>query len=274
MDPVRKLRAVALASPCSAEFRGLIAQLTRLGLPAEFEFAGSIDAALAGMGGVDLLLVSQDWPDQFSEDDVESLIDGFPLSRLVVVFGRWCDSDGRTRQVWPNACRVPIEAASPRILTELQTVLDNSPPVPRTADRGEVFGFDYGNAVRPRSERPSILINTPDLALASWFRDALRGRYEVVGPDAFDAHLLVWDIDPFDMYVVRSIAAKRESQPALPILAVAGFIRSDEQRALRKAGVDEVMSKLMPSSNWDTFFEAAVSLRLQKGGARASEAVP
>src|SRR6266478_2313160 len=84
----------------------------------------------------DLIVVLQSWSDQFSESDVHDLIAHCPLARIVCCFGPWCDSDGRTRSIWPLAVRVPVAAASTRLERELALLQHHqsaSRPLPLTA---------------------------------------------------------------------------------------------------------------------------------------------
>jgi len=66
----------------------------------------------------DLIVVLQSWPDQFSEADVHDIFALCPVARIVCCFGPWCDSDGRTRSVWPLAVRVSVAAAAGRLMRD------------------------------------------------------------------------------------------------------------------------------------------------------------
>ena len=54
----------------------------------------------------DVIVVCQTWPDEYSRGDVEQLFARCPLAAVMVCCGSWCDSDGRTRDLWPPATRV------------------------------------------------------------------------------------------------------------------------------------------------------------------------
>jgi hypothetical protein len=90
----------------------------------------------------DFVIVCQHWSEEFTERDVLSLIGRFPLARLTSCYGPWCASDGRTRDIWPLAVRVPIEAAPERIRRELDVLAGRRRPLPLTASRDEIFLFD------------------------------------------------------------------------------------------------------------------------------------
>jgi hypothetical protein len=93
----------------------------------------------------DLVLICQHEPDEFTTRDVHALIGRHPLARLVCSYGPWCASDGRTRDIWPLAVRVPVELAPERIRRELDVLAGRRSPLPLTASRDEIFLFD--NAV-------------------------------------------------------------------------------------------------------------------------------
>jgi hypothetical protein len=90
----------------------------------------------------ELVIVCQHGSDEFAEPDVHRLIGLFPLARLVCCYGHWCASDGRTRDIWPLAVRVPVDAATERVRRELDVLSGRRPPLPLTASRDEIFLFD------------------------------------------------------------------------------------------------------------------------------------
>ena len=84
----------------------------------------------------DMVIALQAWPDQFSADDVEKLISLCPLARILCCFGPWCDSDGRTRSIWPLGVRVPAAAFAPRFEHEV-ALLANSRDVGSLLKNGD-----------------------------------------------------------------------------------------------------------------------------------------
>lgn len=90
----------------------------------------------------DLILVCQHWPDEYSRRDVERLLATFPLARFLCCYGPWCASDGRRRDVWPAALRVPADQALFRVKKELEVIAGGRPPLPWTAGIEEIFAFD------------------------------------------------------------------------------------------------------------------------------------
>jgi hypothetical protein len=90
----------------------------------------------------DLAVICQHWPDEFTPREVRELLKAFPLARLVCCYGPWCASDGRTRDVWPLAVRVPAALSARRIDLELEVLQGSRAPLPLTASRDEIFLFD------------------------------------------------------------------------------------------------------------------------------------
>jgi hypothetical protein len=101
-------------------------------------------AALETLAGEspDLILVCQHWPDEFSRRDVERLLATFPLARFLCCYGPWCASDGRRRDIWPAAMRVPLDQALSRLRKEQEVIVGRRPPLPWTAGTEEIFAFD------------------------------------------------------------------------------------------------------------------------------------
>lgn len=91
----------------------------------------------------DLVLVLQHWSDEFNQSEVDNLLNTFPLARVVCCYGSWCESDQRTRQVWPAAVRVPVEQIQERIDLECKVLLGKALPLDRTAGLDEVFAFQH-----------------------------------------------------------------------------------------------------------------------------------
>ncbi|MBT5017669.1 hypothetical protein OAF42_01710 [Planctomicrobium sp.] len=91
----------------------------------------------------EFILVLQHWSDEYTQTQVDELLNRFPLSRVVCCYGPWCQSDQRTRQIWPAALRVPIHQIQERIELECKVLLGNVLPIERTAGLDEVFAFQH-----------------------------------------------------------------------------------------------------------------------------------
>ena len=93
-----------------------------------------------------LILICQNWPDEFTAEQAEWLLTRFPLARIICSYGPWCGSDGRTRTVWPAAIRVPVGEAPRRIRHETEVLLGTRLPLPLTAGLDEIFAFDHSES--------------------------------------------------------------------------------------------------------------------------------
>jgi hypothetical protein len=100
----------------------------------------------------DLIVVCQQWPDEFTEQDVRRLFTLYPLARLTCCYALWCESDGRNRDIWPHSVRVPVRCAAARIGRELEVIAGTTQPLPLTASRDEIFLFDADGPVIDRVE--------------------------------------------------------------------------------------------------------------------------
>ncbi|MBC7819306.1 MAG: hypothetical protein IAG10_20670 [Planctomycetaceae bacterium] len=92
----------------------------------------------------DLVLVCQSWPDEFSANEVSTALGRWPLALWICCYGAWCDSDGRTRTIWPISVRVRVSEAASRLNHVWRVVTEQrGEPLPLTASRDEAFEFDH-----------------------------------------------------------------------------------------------------------------------------------
>jgi hypothetical protein len=146
-DSLASLRVLILGDLFSPEMQTVerrIEGLARDGCDVRVQrsLADAVTKCSADAWQPDLLIVCQHWPDEYSAAEVRKLLTVFALARLVSCYGRWCASDGRTRDVWPLSTRVPAEFASRRIDLELEVISGTRSPLPLTASRDEIFLFD------------------------------------------------------------------------------------------------------------------------------------
>ena len=137
----------------------------------------SSQGALPDDSSPDMVIVCQSWPDEFSASDVSTSLGRWPLALWVCCFGSWCESDGRTRTIWPIGIRVPARAAVSR-LTQLWEIVAHrrNELLPLTASRDEAFEFDTSlrnAAARMRNtlRGQAVSIRSPDPALRQWLSD-------------------------------------------------------------------------------------------------------
>jgi hypothetical protein len=109
------------------------------------DHASDVDAAVRIVNdgkSADLVVVCQHGPDEYSASDVRRLLSALPLARIVCCYGPWCASDGRTRDIWPPAVRVPASLAAGRFERELAVLRGEIAPLPLTASLDEIYEFD------------------------------------------------------------------------------------------------------------------------------------
>jgi len=199
----------------------------------------------------DLVIVLQTWPDQFSEAEIHELITRCPLARIICCFGPWCDSDGRTRSIWPLAVRVPVAAARTRIAKEvalLRNPLSASRPLPLTASRGEIFDFDFGRTASAALPSITAVVISPDRRWRGMLQTAIetRGCRIAAAGTAGPPEVVLYDADPWDPRQEAALRSTREAHPQATLVACAGFPRFDLDASLRRAGADRVWFKLAP----------------------------
>ncbi len=119
----------------------------------------------------DLIVLVQTWPDEFHFTEFLSLPGMGPFSRVICCFGPWCISDGRSRQDFPLAIRVPLGDFRPALLREWEqlstgtaswqmlpasvptlaasTTKSHDSILPWTAGRDEIFEYRYVGWVSP-----------------------------------------------------------------------------------------------------------------------------
>lgn len=127
----------------SAEFRDLVAFVYRqqnCQTVAEFlTLRQFLESSMGERRPPDLLLVLQSWSDQFTPAEVNSLIGRMMFRRVLCCYGIWCESDGRTRDLWPPAMRIPVRAAVPAVELYLSQAIHGRAVLPATASAEEVF---------------------------------------------------------------------------------------------------------------------------------------
>lgn len=143
------LKLIILGEFARAEFAPVRQAIDELCAGAHRQERGASDLQ-QGMGCADLWIVCQSWPDEFAPSTIRRIIDAGAASRLICAYGAWCASDGRTRDVWPPAVRVPIGEFHRRLAFELEVVAGRRAPLPLTAARDEQFAA----RVHAAPERP------------------------------------------------------------------------------------------------------------------------
>ena len=175
--------------------------------------APTISDALAQLDtqAPDLVVVLQETPDQFSSGGIQQLLAAWPLARLIVCHGPWCNGDGRNRDAWPLAARVPHTRVADRLACERRLLAGIGDGLAWTAGRDEIAAAEFAAAPAPPA-LPSLPakgfafeVVSPDPAWSRTIADQLvaLGGSVSSGPDT---DLLLIDADPWDRRRPRQLA--------------------------------------------------------------------
>ena len=266
-EEVLPLPRVVLLGDCrAAEFSSVLNTLTELVPAGTLTQIGRLAelAELYRQGNFpDLLVVVQTWSDEFPFSEFIKLPGFGPLSRVMCCFGPWCVSDGRSRQDWPLALRVPLEhfgAALRREMLQLTAPQLAAAPLPWTAGRDEIF--HTRSAVLAARSRCVVRVISPDRRLAEMWSELLRkaGFPIAVEGSAGGGQLVFWDIDPWNVESRARWNVFRQHHPATKMVAFAGFVTPDTVSELCGLGAAAVLCKLLPLDALLQEIEAVIAI--------------
>ena len=225
-------------------------------LPSRKHARGAIEWLDETCASPTLVLIYQSYPDEYPREDVERLIGRMPLSRVVVVFGPWCESIGRTEQVWPIGWCVPLGHAPTRLKREIDGIARNESPLPATTSRDEAFAASAASAFGLAGRRPvervlTARVTGTDRVFADCVRETLAAfGFRVVSESivesatAVDVDFEVVVISLADAWAIDLVARCRARSPATRLVVASDLATPDDINALRKAGADRVIGQL------------------------------
>ena len=198
----------------------------------------------AGRSCSGLCIALQDWSAQYSRADVNRLIEATqPAGRLLCVYGSWCESDGRTAQVWPHACWVPARNAVGRVRRELADLQRKAAPLPLTSGRDEVFEFQHAEP-QARLTGQRVRIVSDDRRL----RETLQAVFRHAGADVHarsdDDGVVVWAVPHTETDMARAAAPVVQGARGGRVVAVMAMPQPADWRSLQQAGVAAVVPLL------------------------------
>ena len=124
---------------------------------------------------VDVIVVAQARPGEFSHAQIERLRQSAPLARIVALLGSWCEGEMRSGKPWPAAVRTywhQWPARADRELRRLARGRRSAWALPVTATEEERLLAD---AAEPLPARAGLIaISSPSLAMADWLAAACR----------------------------------------------------------------------------------------------------
>ncbi|WLD12789.1 hypothetical protein [Planctellipticum variicoloris] len=209
-----------------------------------------IASALAIDSGAipDLVVVLQSHPDEYPTAEIARLLTRTPIARLVVVAGAWCEADGRRRDLWPAASRVPAVWAVQRLQAEWSLLnAGQGTPLPLTATRDECFAADH-----PQTDASlaggTFAVVSPDRAWQETWCLLIQQAGGLVECDPVKAGILWLDGDPWVSGGQQQLMAYRETHPDLPIVVSLDFPLPELVEQVQAAGASTVVPKLAPEA--------------------------
>lgn len=192
-----------------------------------------------------LIVCLQSWSDQYPSHEITALRRACPLARWIVVYGPWCDSDGRSRRVFEDAARIPVGEFPHRWELELNVTRGRTSSrraLPATAARDEIF---LHSTQHTRTDSP-VTTSLPVLAIVSPDRE-LRDMVSAIwqqsgGPITTiptEASVILCDLDPWEGHLCAELRVH-----TVPILGWAGWPETIPPAEWRAAGIQEVLHKL------------------------------
>lgn len=258
------IRALLVGDGERAEMRPIVhwieERVPEGALRVEREICGRLSAS--EHRDVDLMIVLEAHPDEYSIDDVQALFAAAPLARIVCCAGSWSESAGRTRKIWPLAVRVPVNQAIQRLEREWALLTDGriDSYLPPTGSREEWFAVHHppllsnfsplapaaGERVRERgpvtTDLPHVSVLSPDAAYRHMLTDLCEraGLTAAIDPNA-TAAIVLFDVDPWNPD--RAAHLKRMAVSGA-VIALTDWPQPEFATELHAAGAQQVLPKL------------------------------
>ncbi|QDU50078.1 hypothetical protein [Gimesia panareensis] len=259
---------LVLGNSRTEEMRGVLQSVQDAFPKAEMVSVSRLSELDAQTVQPELVLICQNWPDEFSGQTLTELVRRFPVSRFLCCFSVWCEADGRTRNQWPVSIRVPARAADFRIRQEAEVIRGTAPAYPLTAGRDEIFQYQVEAGLETTTgslaeKRIGVISADPpyrkmlEALVLSW------GATIAVPSLLCQADLWLYDLDPWE--VVQTRLLTQGEMPAC--IGLMGLSHPETVTAARLLGVDAVVSKLAPVQE----LFAAVTRGLQLKGTPQAE---
>lgn len=238
-----------IGDPDRAEMQSLIDWIRNQRLSSAIQLnARDIPAALSQCAAdrfPDLVIVLQSWPLEFPAAQISELLAFTPLSRIVVCYGAWCESDGRNQNppLWPIAVRVPVWSAASRIEREWRLINEESArqALPWSASREEVFAADHSDVTQWQLTQP-IWIDSPDPDYQRFLRELIAIIGDRITADA--PATILFDADPWGPERISALHLLKNQHPAADIIALTSLCHADQAAELHSLGVAAIENKL------------------------------
>lgn len=247
MNEFRRKMILIIGNDQTSEMRPVLDSVHEICNKAQIVSCASPDTIPNEVIYPDLILLCQNWPDEFAPHTLNDLVSRFPISRFVCCYSVWCESDGRTRTIWPLSIRVPARCVASRLQLEWEIIRGDREAFPLTAGRDEVFQLelsDYSLQLDSDVGAPLIQVESGDRDYQLMLESMILSWGGRIAKDSNDeeADLLIVDLDPWER-----AAGKLESQTAIvPVIGVMGLAHPEIITDARLWGVESVICKVAP----------------------------
>ena len=249
--PSSSTHILLLGNASTPEMRSVAASLEQLAagatLHAKTNIADAAEPAHGQESEPDLVVVCQNWPDEFPAGMVQQLLARYPLARWICCYGAWCESDGRNRDIWPTAVRVPACRAATRIAHELTVLCGETSPLPLTASRDEVFAYETCETPSHIRAGQHAVALSPDREFQRYLEAfAIEAGFTLRNETEADIKVTVvlFDADPWCDVVKARLVDCRASHPHATIIGLMNLPHPENIQAVQSSGADAVVAKL------------------------------
>lgn len=206
----------------------------------------------------DLVVFIQSWPDEYSRHEIDHFGRLAPLARWLVAYGSWCESDGRTRDIWPLAVRVPLRSAVTRLQREWQGLCEPMGfPLLMSASREETFSADHP-LIHPQAPASNVIVCSPDGEYRRYLVELLHFNGQTAAtsgqcgtspssvsiPSQERPPVILFDLDPWGEERRSALRDMQAAHPHARILGLMNLPCPEEVALLREIGVDVILPKL------------------------------
>jgi len=209
----------------------------------------------------DLVVVWQNYSDEYSPEEIQTLLSSLPLARIVCVSGAWCAADGRSRSLWPPRFRVTIEQAQHRLQLEWQSLTGSTiPACPWTAAVDEIWRWSQEYATPVDLSGLRFVLQIPDRFLREAVQSELLSANAIHSEDAAaSAHVVVIDVEPWTALLRERVLKVREQSPSAVLLGLSGWVTHDLLANWKACGIQGWLSKTAPETWPQRLLEATAS---------------
>ncbi|MCA9018273.1 MAG: hypothetical protein KDA77_23325, partial [Planctomycetaceae bacterium] len=209
-------------------------------------------ASLEGIPGEarfpDLILLCQNWPDEFDPHTLNDLVSRFPVSRFICCYGVWSEADGRTRSNLPLSIRVPARCVITRLQLEWEIIRGDREAFPLTSGRDEMFLIEASHhslQLAVQGEAPLIRVVSGDRAYQIMLEEMIVSWGGRISQDMCDkgTNLVIMDLDPWER-VVHEL--ETQTTVTAPMIGVMGLAHPETIAVAKRWGIETLICKVAP----------------------------